>query len=621
MRKSDKAEKKKILCIPLDPVHDFGLRMIKKKLDDAGHHTALLPPDLSIEEISEQISRMPYFDFILVSRTIGYGSAEILANFLDILDALKIREKTQIAVGGMGISKELAAEIGFDAGFDASTTPEQALAYIEGREYVEGPSFLGQERNGRTKRDLCQGFSYAVKDKLIDTLLEDIADQVLTWSKNKTTPGIERAKIREEMFSLTDENLAGQDRYRQLEKRYIALCDSSIQRAYMNSDFPPRIRKIPGTLASGLKEFVNRFRENASCRKPFGEKSAALLFAQIGSGSPIMDTAHIKVCEAMGIDGIITICPSSGARNEGLLKGLLNHEGDGTLLTVQNLVLIKQHLDKAVLWLVRAHRGLNGPEAVLYAGHLGADLSKLNFFYGSLGAGTDPARLIVDTIASLRYAASYNIAFDIPSNDELCGIPTYKSFAGLLVMAKISRKLQAKPILKPLFCYSPYIIFSGKMSDNFVDFNAAKIKALRSLINSPIWIGEPAGFMTHTEDRIQSAMTTALHIELACNLGVQAVTMASTDEAYSRGVINLNPRLDTMKGAEAVFRFMGKCRIEPTGAADILADELMKDIKSVLTRARDRKDLAQSIYEGTFGGKEDGVSPGRGGRGTLSEWI
>jgi methanogenic corrinoid protein MtbC1 len=92
MRKSDKAEKKKVLCIPLDPVHDFGLRMIKKKLDDAGHHTKLLPPDLSIEEISEKISRMPNFDFILVSRTIGYGSAEILANFLDVLDALRIRD-------------------------------------------------------------------------------------------------------------------------------------------------------------------------------------------------------------------------------------------------------------------------------------------------------------------------------------------------------------------------------------------------------------------------------------------------------------------------------------------------------------------------------------------------
>ena len=157
------------------------------------------------------------------------------------------------------------------------------------------------------------------------------------------------------------------------------------------------------------------------------------------------------------------------------------------------------------------------------------------------------------------------------------------------------------------------------MADNFVDFNAAKIKALRSLVDSPIWIGEPAGFMTHTEDRIQSAITTSLHIELACNLGVQAVTMASTDEAYSRGVINLNPRLDTMKGVETVFRFMGECRIEPTGASDAHADELMQGIRSVLIRARDEKDLVQSIYEGTFGGKDDGVSPGRGGKGTISK--
>ena len=37
------AEKKKILLVPLDPVHDMGLKLIRKALDDKGHSTVLLP--------------------------------------------------------------------------------------------------------------------------------------------------------------------------------------------------------------------------------------------------------------------------------------------------------------------------------------------------------------------------------------------------------------------------------------------------------------------------------------------------------------------------------------------------------------------------------------------------
>ena len=46
------------------------------------------------------------------------------------------------------------------------------------------------------------------------------------------------------------------------------------------------------------------------------------------------------------------------------------------------------------------------------------------------------------------------------------------------------------------------------------------------------WQGNPVGFMTHTEDRIQSSITTKLHVVLANFLGVNVITIASADEAF-----------------------------------------------------------------------------------------
>ena len=48
-------QKKKVLLAPLDPVHDIGLKMIKRGLEQAGHETILLPPDYSQEEIIKSI--------------------------------------------------------------------------------------------------------------------------------------------------------------------------------------------------------------------------------------------------------------------------------------------------------------------------------------------------------------------------------------------------------------------------------------------------------------------------------------------------------------------------------------------------------------------------------------
>ena len=123
---------KRVLCIPLDPVHDVGIKIIHQELQKRGYLSDLLPPDLPLEVILEKCLEKDY-DFILVSRTIGYGVAEILARFNDLLDASGIREKSKIIIGGKAITPELATELGFDQGFDEHTTIDGLISYLEGR--------------------------------------------------------------------------------------------------------------------------------------------------------------------------------------------------------------------------------------------------------------------------------------------------------------------------------------------------------------------------------------------------------------------------------------------------------------------------------------------------------
>jgi hypothetical protein len=111
----------------------------------------------------------------------------------------------------------------------------------------------------------------------------------------------------------------------------------------------------------------------------------------------------------------------------------------------------------------------------------------------------------VDGVEATRIAARYNMPFDIPTNEELGGVPPHKAFAGMLVMAQLGRRLGAQPILKPLLCHGPYVMVQGLMEQNYVDYNFAKIRALQAMADFPIWPGEPIGFMTHDEEKVQSA--------------------------------------------------------------------------------------------------------------------
>lgn len=595
---------KSILCVPLDPVHDVGIKLIRNALTERGHRTELLSPDLSMEEVVRHAAAGS-FDFILVSRTLGYGVAELLARFVDLLDAAGVRERSKIVIGGKPVTPELAAELGFDKGFGEHSSIEDVVAYVEGREHA-----ATVVATVRIKPDVTQGFTYRVEHARARSLLETITQKTLAWTRGRTSPAIKRVRLRESMFSAADAERG------RLWKAYLELSDGPIVEGNRSGVFPKGVRRVRDNEVSALRAML-------SARTPVGARSIRhagdkpLFFKFLGSGCPVMDIVHGKVCERYGIDGFLIINPSWEARYEGLLDGLLTHENDGTITSEQNIRLMREMLDPATVLTVRAHRGLNTPETVLLAARAGADLTKINLVYGSLGAGTDPERLAVDGVEAMRIAAKAGMGFDIPGNDELSGVPAWKTLAGLLITAAIGHAVGARPILKPLFCYGPHIVLHGHMSKNFIDYNVAKIRALRSILDAPIWPGEPIAFMTQTEDRVQSANSTSYHAALAATAGVEAITIASTDEAYSRGPISMAARIDSIRAVTDAYRFVGDARFQPTADADRFTQQISDGILATLEEVANHESLPHAINAGALGNADDGAYPGKFGAGTV----
>lgn len=597
---------KPVLLAPLDPVHDIGLKIMKRAIDEAGYKTILLPPDYQPEEIIKTALDNDV-GAILISRTLGYGVAELLSRFADLAEAAGLREHAKLAIGGMSVRPELAQELGYDAGFGPGTMPDEVLAFLEDKEYHAEAGGVAKQ-----KKDITQGFTYEYRHQQIGRLLEQIVDDILKWSQGKSSPAVKRAAVREQMLAVP----VGGDRSELLEQ-YLKWCDQKIKDTYVKGVMPPKTRQLSAEELVRLEAYIQETRKRMTVQKLTHTRNKPVVFIQYGTGCPFMDIAHIKVCEAWGADGVVHFDPSWGARTEGLMEGYVTHEEDGSIITPENLMRVKGSIRRHTLWQVRAHRGLNTPETVLLAGTMGADLTKINIAYGSLGGGTDPARLTIDAIQAIRYAARFKLPFDVVTNEELCGVPSYKAFAGMLITVALGRRLGGRPILQPLFCYSPEVMVSGDMADNYVDFNAAKIKALRSIIDAPIWPGAPIGFLTQDEDRVQSSMSTALHAALASSLGVEAISIASSDEAYSGGPIAGTSRIDTLRAVKEAFRFFGQAGIQTTENADIWATRMTEGIRGVLEQVAAQGDFVQSLYDGLLGSVAEGAYPGRGGRGTV----
>ena len=602
---------KKVLLAPIDPVHDVGLKMINRSLQQAGHDTTLLPPDLPSEEII-QAAIDSGVDFILLSRTLGYGVAELLARFADLADATGLRDKVRIAVGGMAVRPELAQELGFDAGFGPSATAEEAVAFVEGTEFVRVVNY-GRKREG----DMTRGYSYDVKHNRIRDLLGQITPMILDWAAGKTSPGVRRAALRENLWDV--EKWRDYQPMTEFLAEYPKHCDAMVRGFYENGALHPKTRRFTPGEFKKLLDYVERSRGNLETPSILHTLKKPIVFNQYGTGCPYMDIAHIKASEAFGVDGVVHFDPSWGARTEGFFDGLITHQEDGTVITPANLNRIYRALEWGTLWQVRAHRGLNTPETVVLAGKIGANLTKINICYGSLGAGTDPERLTVDGLAAMRYAAQYNMPFDVVTNEELCGVPAYKAFAGMLIGAHLGFSVGGRPILQPLFCYSPEVMIGGQMQDNYVDFNTAKVMALRSIMDAPIWPGAPIGFLTQTEDRVQSSVSTAYHACLSAMLEVDAISIASSDEAYSGGPITVPAKVDTLRAVAEGYRFFGHSRMETSEQAKTWAEEMVEGIEGVLTKVVETGDFIKAIHDGVLGSKEDGAYPGRTGQNTVTQ--
>ena len=123
--------------------------------------------------------------------------------------------------------------------------------------------------------------------------------------------------------------------------------------------------------------------------------------------------------------------------------------------------------------------------------------------------------------------------------------------------------------------------------------------------------------MTHSEDRVQSSLTTALHAAIAISLQVDAITIASADEAYSRGPISLSSRIDTLRAVQETFRFLGKSHIKPTVKVKEYEEDIIKGIEKTLENVARRGSFVNALYEGLLGSPQDGAYPGRAGKDTI----
>ena len=239
-------QKQKVLLAPLDPVHDIGLKMIKRGLEQAGHDTILLPPDYSQEEIIKSIVDTEA-DIVLISRTLGYGVAEILGKFIDLSEAANIRDKVKIGIGGMAIRPELAAELGFDAGFGPGTTVEEAVAFVEDRVYVPEGS-----KGKKTKKDITKGYDYSFKNRNIEKLLDTIVDGILDYVEDKTTTAIERAELRRQIIETTSET-----EKQKLRMDYSKLCDDVIRGFYELGKYREKTRPMIDDEVNALNRYVD----------------------------------------------------------------------------------------------------------------------------------------------------------------------------------------------------------------------------------------------------------------------------------------------------------------------------------------------------------------------------
>jgi len=105
--------------------HHFGLE--RYKMVNAHNLGAQVPNEKLIE-----YARKVGADAILVSQVVTQKDTHIhnLTNFIELLEAERLRDKIIAIVGGPRISHKLAKELGYDAGFGSGTYAEHVATFI-----------------------------------------------------------------------------------------------------------------------------------------------------------------------------------------------------------------------------------------------------------------------------------------------------------------------------------------------------------------------------------------------------------------------------------------------------------------------------------------------------------
>ena len=237
-------------------------------------------------------------DTLLISRTLGYGVGELLARFIDMTDAAGLREKVKIGIGGMAIRPELAAELGFDGGFGPGTTVDETICFVEGREYK--PDLA---KTQKSKVDMTAGYDYSYSNPQIAAKLSCITDMIMAWVKNKTSPGVERGKMRDELWDV--EKWRKREGNGELYKTYPDLCGDIPRNYYNSGQLHPKTRRFTKDEVEGLERYLAETKARMSVLKLQHSRKKPLVFNQYGTGCPFMDIGHIMASEAWGADGVV----------------------------------------------------------------------------------------------------------------------------------------------------------------------------------------------------------------------------------------------------------------------------------------------------------------------------
>ncbi len=113
-----------------------------------------VPPETLLEKVMDYKA-----DVILVSQVVTQKNSHIhnLTQLVELVEGSALRDKVIMICGGPYISRELALEIGYDAGFGPHTLPAQVASFIVKRimeDYQEGIKgcVRGERMKGRTRR-------------------------------------------------------------------------------------------------------------------------------------------------------------------------------------------------------------------------------------------------------------------------------------------------------------------------------------------------------------------------------------------------------------------------------------------------------------------------------------